>query len=174
MDAAQPTITNVINLSSRSLSDDCISALGKGLSFVPTTYCNDFDTLVDFQKFFRTLRLKEFFHSNRGRATTVEAHLGHPLPTSPEVMETEPIFDSGSYKTAFKKKSTFIPPKHRNSSIDTYCRLVESEVSLLLSKKSQHKVANNLSKTQRNALLELKKDMSVVVQSADKGGAIVV
>ena len=114
------------------------------------------------------------FHSNRGRTTTLEAHSGHPLPTSPEVMETEPIFDSGSYKTAFKKKSTFIPPKHRNSSIDTYCRLVESEVSLLLSKKSQHKVANNLSKTQRNALLELKKDMSVVVQSADKGGAIVV
>lgn len=57
--------------------------------------------------------------------------------------------------------------------IDTYCQLVENEVSQLLGKKRQYKVSNNLPKTQRIALRELQQDLSIVVQSVDKGGAIV-
>ena len=49
---------NVINLSSQPLSDTCLTALSKWLSFVPTTHCRDFDTTVDFHTYFQTLRLK--------------------------------------------------------------------------------------------------------------------
>ncbi len=45
-------VQNVMNLSSKPLSDTCLTALSKGLSFVPTTHCRDFDTIVDLDKFF--------------------------------------------------------------------------------------------------------------------------
>lgn len=81
---------------------------------------------------------------------------------------------SAGPRTPLRGRSTFIPPKNRNASIDTYCRLVEKDVSLLLGKKKECKVANNLTKDQRMELNSIKKDKTLVIQSADKGGAIVI
>ena len=51
---------NIINLSSKTLTED-INVLNKGLSFVPTNSVNEFDVEVDMFKFFRNVKLREFF-----------------------------------------------------------------------------------------------------------------
>lgn len=122
----------MINLSSKTLSDACVAALSKGLSFVPSTHCRDFDTIVDFHKFFCTLRLKEFFsgqdrpltHSSRSASGDTRETTGREDVTSTAL--------SARPRMPFKGRSTFIPPPNRNASIDTYCRLMENDVSLLL------------------------------------------
>ncbi len=48
---------NVFNLSSRSISDDCLSAQNRGLSFAPTAHCLEFDVHVDIHFFFFKKRL---------------------------------------------------------------------------------------------------------------------
>ncbi len=40
----------------------------------------------------------------------------------------EDINSSELHPTGFRGKSTFVPFKNRNASLDTYCRLVESDV----------------------------------------------
>lgn len=55
---------NVINISSKQLSDSCISALGKGLCFAPTSQWKDFDVYIGLHKFFRTLRIQDLFGPN--------------------------------------------------------------------------------------------------------------
>lgn len=40
-------LQNVINLSSKTLTDTCLSALSKGRSFIPTTYCGLSQVLLD-------------------------------------------------------------------------------------------------------------------------------
>lgn len=149
------------------MSDACVSALSKGLSFAPTAHTNDFETIIDFQKFFRNLRLREFFHSDQGvsPSTTVS--------TTDDTRSRENSAPMLPATTRFKKKSMFTPPKHRNSSLETYCRLVDNDVKTLLKKKKEYKVFNNLSKEERNAIMDLKKDNKIVVRSADKGGAVV-
>jgi len=54
------------------------------------------------------------------------------------------------------------------------CRLVERDASTILNKGKQYKVRNNLSKQQWKDLKTIKKDESLVIQAADKGGAIVI
>ena len=68
----------------------------------------------------------------------------------------------------------FIPPKHRNSSVDTYCRLVEQDITKLLGRKREYKINHNLTKIQHMELETLRKDESLVVRSADKGGACLI
>ncbi|KAJ8260222.1 hypothetical protein GJAV_G00178500 [Gymnothorax javanicus] len=65
---------------SKAFSPPCLSALNKGLSFVPTTYCNEFNAYADFQKFFRTLRIKQFFNSDPLTETVASS----PSPSSPQ------------------------------------------------------------------------------------------
>ena len=155
----QPESLNVINLSSKSISTPCKLALSKGLSFVPTTQCNDFNTIIDFHKFFRTLRIREFFSPK-------------PTLTEPENKNTATEIVTRA-KQPFRAKSTFCPPKN-NHSLETYCRLVEKDVTQILNKKREYKTMNNLPKEQREALMELKNDVNVIVKPADKGGAIVI
>lgn len=78
------------------------------------------------------------------------------------------------HRTVFRGKSTFVPFKGRNASLDTYCRLVESDVTSILKSKRQYKLAHNLSEAQLPELALLKQDSSIVIQSADKGGAVVI
>lgn len=106
----------MINLSSKPLSDTCLTALSKGLSFVPTTHCQDFDTIVDFHKFFRTLRLKEFF-SNHNKFPSNSAVIGTEGTEDPDDLavasERESELSSrlpAGPRTPFRGKSTFIPP----------------------------------------------------------------
>ncbi len=154
-----------MNFSDKSLSKPCVTALRKGLSFIPTTETKDFDTLIDFQKFFRTLRLHEFCGTNEQSFASDDVT---PATTQGVTLEQSIVC------LPFKRKSTFIPYKNRNLSLETYCRLVEFDVKNVLKNKRKYKVYNKLSKMERDALLDLSKDNTVVVCPADKGGAIVI
>ncbi len=109
-DKEQPGDT-LMNFSDKSLSKPCVTALSKGLSFIPTTETNDFDTMIDFHKFFRTLRLREFFGTNEQSFASNDVQ---PVTTQGVTLE------QSMAHLPFKRKSTFIPSKNRNSSLDTY------------------------------------------------------
>ncbi|CAB1318468.1 unnamed protein product [Coregonus sp. 'balchen'] len=64
--------------------------------------------------------------------------------------------------------------KNRNSSLETYCRLVEKAVTQIMTKRREYKTFNNLPKEQREALIEIKNYTNVIVKPADKGRAIVI
>ena len=93
--------------------------------------------------------------------------------TSAETTNTA-LSTSTRAPTPFRGKSTFMPPKYRNSSLETYCRLVEKDVSMIFNKRKQYKLSDNMTQEQRDELKSLKEDKTLVIQSADKGGAIVV
>lgn len=123
---------------------------------MPTTQCNDFDVKVDMFKFFRNIRLREYF-SSPNPDTSIEPVGYLPVRTP----------------TPFRSKSYFVPPANRNHSIETYCRLVEKDVAHLLKNKQDFKSFHNLSKDEKQALLDLQSDTSVLIRPADKGGSVV-
>lgn len=172
-----------MNFSSKPLATACISALNKGLSFAPTTSTNDFDTIIDFQKFFRSLRLKELFYKDTAPQRTQESPgvimdsdeiTNVNLENDIDVSDLNVLTVPSKPLTRFKKKSTYIPPRNRNASLDTYCRLVDRDLRAVLKKKHEFKVYNNLPKIERDALVELRNDQTIIVRPADKGGAIVI
>ena len=57
--------------------------------------------------------------------------------------------------------------------METYCRLVENDVGLLLKNKQGSKSFHNLPKNEKQALLDLQSDTSVLIRPADKGGSVV-
>lgn len=140
----------VINLSKKDLTDAQVSVLSKGLSFVPTCTDKPFDTKVDLFKFFRKIKLKHVFSQNTVSGQETHQRTG----------------------THFKPKSKFCPIVN-NSSINTYCRLVEQEAMSVYTRQTNH-IQKNLTRTEEQALNELMKDSSLVIKPADKGGAVVV
>lgn len=86
---------------------------------------------------------------------------------------TESTFSESATKC--KKKSTYIPPINRNASLDTYCHLVDRDVWLALVQiKIISRRITTYPKLKGVALIELRKDHTLIVRPADKGGAIVI
>lgn len=81
----------------------------------------------------------------------------------PHTLNGEPDQPTRSFKTPFRGKSHFIPPKYTNPSLDTYCRLVRRDVSVRLCKNKEYKVWNNSYKEQCDELKALKDDKTLVV-----------
>lgn len=149
----------VFNLSSKTLNASHLSVLNKGLSFVPTTQPNDFDVKVDLFKFFRNIRLREFF------ATTQSASQLDINTSESQHQHTN---------TLFRPKSDFTPPANRSASIETFCRLVDQDATELLKRKHEFNTHSNLSADEKKALNDLRSDESLVIKPADKGGGLVV
>lgn len=147
----------MFNLSSKTLDQFHLSILNRGLSFVPTNHLKKFDIKVDLFKFFRQLRLREFFDNG----------------TEQDDLNSQTASNTEESRKVFRGKSLFMPPVNRNNSIETYCRLVEQEVDAFLNE-NQRSAYNNLSKEEKKALEDLKSDDSIVIKPADKGGATVV
>lgn len=147
----------MFNLSSKTLDQCHRSILNKGLSFVPTNHLKKFDIKVDLFKFFRQLRLREFFDNG------IEQVDGN----------SQTSINTDDSRKRFRGKSCFMPPGNRNNSIETYCRLVEQEIDAFLNE-NQRSAYNNLTKEEKKALEDLKSDDSIVIKPADKGGATVV
>lgn len=148
-----------MNLSSKTLSPTHMSLLDKGLSFVPTTQSDDFKVTVDLFRFFRNIRLREFFHT----ATDTNNEPG------PDASEDGPL-----NVTQFRGKSYFVPPTNRNASIETYSRLVQQDVDTLLQNKNEYRHYPNITREEKLALDDLQKDADIVIKSADKGGATII
>ncbi|KAL2095452.1 hypothetical protein ACEWY4_010171 [Coilia grayii] len=110
-------------------------------------------TKIELFKFFRSVKLKAFFAKDRTITT-----------------EGQRIAEQ---QRRFKPKSTFMPPAF-NPSVQTFCRLVDQEVSSLFSSTRDTRFYPNLSTHERASLRTLQEDDSIVIKPADKGGAIVI
>ncbi len=93
----------MINLSDKVISPAGLTALNKGLSFVPTTNYDEFNTYVDLQKFFRTLRVREFF-GNRSIVETLNTPSS--VEDAPLSVQSSPS-ETTRISTKFRGKSSF-------------------------------------------------------------------
>lgn len=146
----------MVNLSKRQLTVEETDVLSKGLSFVPSKHTDPFMTKIELFKFFRSIKLRSFF-------TTSSVSLTQPSAAT--------VSRDASVKSHFRPKSTFMPPVP-NPSVQTFCRLVDQEVSDQFSRTTHF--YPNLSTRERDALRALSEDDSIVIKPADKGGAVVI
>lgn len=139
----------VVNLSNRVLNLAETSVLNKGLGFIPSiNKLNTEQLQQDIDRFDRRLQIFHFF-KNKNTDETVDK----PLEPSSCMMP----------------KSTWVP-KHTNANITEFCHAVKNDIELL----SKNKVHPNLTLKEFRALQELKKEESVTIKPADKGGGIAV
>lgn len=113
---------------------------------------------MDFQKFFGTLRLREFFNSGPTRVFS-SPECAENLPNHCDAETANRV--QQTFSTKFRSKATFIPPKNRNASIETYSHLVKSDMSKVFHRKGEYKVHDDLTKKEREALGELKKETEI-------------
>ena len=137
------------------LTDAEKSVLSKGLSFVPVKKCIDeYQAKADCENLYRRIRLKAHFHRN-------------------DDSDSQPTSDIDDPFAKFNPKdSTWTPPDGKFSAVDHYidcCRRAVNAVNFKA--RSQQ---NNLSPTERAALLQLSARSDIVIKPADKGGAVVV
>ena len=134
---------NIIhNLSDHILTEDELSVLTKGLSFVPTqkkTFKQD--TNKSWNKF-KTRMLTEYFFRNN-------------------------IHDKIS---PFKKKSTWTPPPSVNTPLTNF--FTRTEQHLVSFTTPGRKTYSNTTLQEKSALNNLKKNQSIVIKPCDKGGGI--
>lgn len=135
----------VINLSSRTITEDELTLLSKGLSFCPMGAFNDFE--VEMYKFERSLKLRQFFSPQQ--------------PSNPKLTSRD---------TQFKLKSDFIP-SGQFPTIETFIKTVKYDVR---TNNTNNRRRLNLNSKEREALKTLRGDNSIITKHADKGGAIVV
>ena len=116
----------------------------KGLKFTPTPKRNIYEIKKDIEDFTRKLRLTEFFATEENTST-----------------DTESIA---------RGKGSFAPPANRNRTLDAtinYLKAQTFEERIVKSK-------NNLTKSERKGLQELKVNKDIIIKEADKGGCVVV
>ena len=132
------------------LSDSEKSVLSKGLNFVPIAKRTDeFAVKQDVEKFIRRVQLKAFFHNKEDISRTSEKNI---------------------FETINVRKSKWTPPKGQftSSSKNAVMTFKNSNSTVLLLK------CSNLSNEEWAALKDLNKRKDIVIEPADKGGAVVV
>ena len=143
----------IINLSEFKLKSDHLSALEKGLGFVPTTREPNMSLVAsELETFCRRLRLKEFFQD---------------MPNAVNELNQAEI----GFLHKFRTSSTWSPPPGRNQSLEAFIHLTKQ---LALYHKQPRFRTHNLTPLERTTLKELQTDPSIVIKAADKGSAIVI
>ncbi|CAH2320314.1 Hypothetical predicted protein [Pelobates cultripes] len=145
-----------VNIFKRILSISEVGVLKKGLDFVPSFDGDKLDLNVELYKFFRTLHLKVFFSGDniqRDAQNNDNSRVPGPVDLSKR-----------------KNKSKFTTPA-TNPMVETFIKLCQLDLSKI---KWSQKGHSNLTKEEWSALNTLKRDDSIIVHAADKGGAIVV
>ena len=136
----------MVNLSTVDLSEAEVKLISKGLSFCPTPQKIDLIELkADLEDFSRRFRLKEYFDSRES-----SNYVSDPNP--------------------FKKKNSWTPNKDRDLGLELFIQLLKGDI--LNTKPS--KIADNLSKHEREALQKLIAGTDIVIKPADEGKAVVV
>ncbi|XP_071993373.1 uncharacterized protein [Engystomops pustulosus] len=189
----------VINLSQTPLETDCISALSKGLNY---SLPRDFDFVqfqIDLYKSIRKIALRKLFDNMEGGRNDNRVRREGEIPCigplgfqiddplegtdltclttltdlMTEINNTDDsLIDTDIQLTEFRggNRSTFCPPLPAGSSIDIFYEQVCRDVKSLIYPTSNP----NLSMAEWKALQKLKRDKSLVIKPADKGGNIVV
>ena len=134
----------MVNLSGVALSEAEMNLLSNGLSFCPTPrHMKKEEILDDLEKFFRRLRLKEFF------------------------LEEEEEEESDAH-TLFHPPSTWMPPKRRDAALETYINQTRIDVERQLEWLQDKRCKDNLPSDER---LALKRTNISVVQFLVRDGA---
>ena len=157
--------STVYNLSNRILTKDESNVLELGLSFCPSQANFNKETFAnDIFKFFRRLKLREYFFEENGKETS---HLN----TKVNSQANDERHDLGW----FIKNEHWYPEKVREGRSTGLSDLLDNTVhdirSYLISNKSKR--INNLTNKQREALNSLASDETLIIKPADKGSGIV-
>ena len=182
-----------MNTSSRTFTIAETALLSRGLNFCPTTHFNLFGTILDVNKFSRSLTLKKHFFTPTSEVTV--ASPGSPttgesvsLPILfPEVCALQDLTDlaiesdpcpidptDGDSHIPFKLRSEFYPVGSRGKDLDLFQKLVERDLTHLSRACHRKHTGCNLSKDEIDALKVLSEDKSITIRNSDKGGTVVI
>ena len=145
---------NVVNLSDVSLSEAQLSLLSKGLKFCPTPGEPKMDDLRrDLDSFHRKMRWKSFFESKE---------------KDPSESTTNRL---GPFKHQNFKHPSTAEPQPGPAALEAFALINELELSKTVGTSPSKQ---NLSRSEREAISELRNNRNIVIKPADKGGATVV
>ena len=158
----------VVNLSSKTLSDDEINILNKGLKFCPTQTRADPGTVrLELDNFHNKLRTKQFFE--RENPFKVNSNKTNQTAIPKTVYGCTP-FNNTKLLLKLKPPSKWRAPTG-SPSLETYINMNE----LSLNKIQTVKITKqNITQGERKSLKNLARDKTIVIKPADKGGAVVV
>ncbi|CAJ0942415.1 unnamed protein product [Ranitomeya imitator] len=148
------------------LSQMELQVLQRGLSFCPTPSFNDFTLDQELNRFFRSLRLKVHFS---GSTILPPSSIGNSMDS---VMSDTTLTLK---KLNLVQRSAFSPPRVYHP-VETYISLVKNDVrqKLMDIQQGRHRIRNNMSRAEREAIDSLRSNKKLVIKPADKGGAVVV
>ena len=152
--------SNVVNISSRKLTQEEVQVLELGLNFCPSVkHFNKEQLADDFYWFIRRLKLREYFHE--------ESNSNTPTPT--------PHADQCDLKWK-QTNPNWYPEKVRNHRSPALVEFIDNILKDTSSSLKSHesKYWNNLDNKKRAALVSLANDTSIVIKPSDKCGSIVV
>ena len=157
----------VINLSKVNITESQEKVLIKGITFVPTPETADRAQIhQDVSDFCRRLRLKLHFSAPLPAIDEINNEQG----VSGEVEDTDPPQRLPKSLLKFKPKSTWTP-KTTDPILNAYISKVKSSIQNLVPQESDR---TNLTKREKRAIGELKKNPHIVIKKADKGSSIVI
>ena len=158
----------VINLSSKSLTEDEITLLSKGLTFCPTPGEPDFGQIwTDLKSFFRKLRLKQHFAQDKNESFSSNANFS-TQDTQSDEYDDRTDHDKEIDKK-FKASSNWEPKG--DQTLETFIQAVTNDFGKMSPMRPRH---SNLTDSESKSLKALKEDQSIVIKKADKGSAVVV
>ena len=157
-------IYGVVNCSNKTLSEDEITLLQKGLKFCPTPACPDpGQSRDDLNSLHRRLRLMAFFdEQNKDNANQTSQ-----LPAGNKNLQSTAPFKHFS----FKNKSTWkgpVGPTNLEAFIASNIVDFNTRPTYAPPKKQ------NLTDREIKALKGLREDKSIIIKPADKGSSIVI
>ena len=160
------TYYGVVNISNKVLSDEEVSLLQRGLKFCPTPPCPDpGQSRDDLDSLHRRLRLMAFFDEESQDESLT--NITQSLPADDRNLLSRLPFKHKK----FKRESAWrgpIGPTNLEAFIASNVVDFNNRPSYVPPKKQ------NLTKKEALALIELKKDKSIIIKPADKGSSIVI
>ncbi len=154
---------SVVNLSNRILTPAQLSLLSKGLNFCPMPGSpNKGELASDINTFKRNLRLIAFFGENNGSRPSSTAT---PDVNTGQVNQTPPCDHPD-----LRDKSRWTPPIGPLA-FERLLFLIEQDLGKYTPTPPKQ---NNLTRSERSALTELKAMSDIIIKPADKGSAVVI
>eukprot|EP00061_Rhincodon_typus_P005320 g24679.t1 len=160
VETSATTGKSIINLSDHTLQPAEYEGLSQGLNFCPTTKVDPTGLTADTQEFIGRVRLQEFFHKAQNVSSEPNETADDPEQSTERFVVQRPK----------KKESNWIPPEGCCPRLDMYAQGIRRCVNARFISPS-HKVAQNVTLAQRNAIYAHKTNCNIV-KPADKGGAI--
>ncbi|CAJ0921621.1 unnamed protein product [Ranitomeya imitator] len=144
----------VVNISDKVLTLAQISILSKGLSFSPCSHTDWFNLQMDLERFFRSIKLKEWFQDKN-------------------ILNIEENSEFNSKSMGLRKHSEFTPMVN-SAVINAFEKAVRGEIEELRNGAISKFKHPNITVEESRALKELVHDGDIIIKPADKGGAVVI